>query len=365
MDFRYSQYDPRADDLRKRIADLEKLFRHLVLALSGDVEQALRHLERIGKRLGLLDRGFGIDDFRRWLERDDVVRAAPGEQALLTSRGERTLRSESLDLIFSRMRKGEAGDHRVPALGEGLDRTSETREWAFGDDLSLLDPTGSLREAARRSDAGEIELREDDLRVFETESTASCATVLLVDVSHSMVLYGEDRITPAKRVALALVELIETRYPKDSIEVVLFGDHAWRVPVEELPYVSVGPYHTNTREGLQLARDLLRRKRHSNRQIFLLTDGKPSALTEIDGTLYKNPFGLDRRVVNKTLEEAAYCRRLGLQITTFMLTDDPTLVSFVDDFTRACAGRAYYTGLDRLGSFVFVDYLRNRKRRVR
>jgi Ca-activated chloride channel homolog len=336
-----------------------------LLALSGDVEQALAHLERIGKRLGLFDRRFGQADFKKWLEKNEVVRSAPGEALALTSRGERGLRTESLDLIFSKLRHGSAGDHRVAALGEGTERTSETREWSFGDDLSLLDRAGSLREAARRSLDGEIELREEDLRVFETEASASCATVLLLDVSHSMVLYGEDRITPAKRVALALVELIQTRYPKDSLEVVLFGDRAWQVDVAELPYVSVGPYHTNTREGLQLARDLLRRVRHPNKQIFMVTDGKPSALTEPDGSLYKNPFGLDRRVVNKTLEEAAYCRRLGLSVTTFMLTDDPTLVGFVDEFTRACSGRAYYTGLDRLGSFVFVDYLRNRKRRVR
>ncbi len=191
------------------------------------------------------------------------------------------------------------------------------------------------------------------------------ATVLLIDVSHSMILYGEDRITPAKQVALALCELITTRFPKDSLDVCLFGDTAWRVSMDEIPYLSAGPYHTNTRDGLRLARDILRKTRQQNRQIVMLTDGKPSALTEPDGEIYKNPFGLDRRVVNKTLEEAEACRRLNIPITTFMLTSDPLLVEFVEEFTRVNHGRAYYSELDRLGSFVLVDYVRNRRGRVR
>ena len=189
--------------------------------------------------------------------------------------------------------------------------------------------------------------------------------MLLLDVSHSMILYGEDRITPAKRVALALCELITTRFPKDSLDVVLFGDTAWRVSMDQIPYLSAGPYHTNTRDGLRLARDILRKKRQANRQIVMLTDGKPSALTEPDGEVYKNPFGLDPRVVNKTLEEAEACRRLSIPITTFMLTSDPLLVEFVEDFTRVNRGRAYYSELDRLGSFVLVDFVRNRRSHVR
>jgi Ca-activated chloride channel homolog len=180
-----------------------------------------------------------------------------------------------------------------------------------------------------------------------------------------MILYGEDRITPAKRTALALAELIQTRYPKDALHVVLFGDDAWEVPLSDLPYVGVGPFHTNTRAGLQLAQEILRKKRQANRQIFMLTDGKPSALTERGGRIYKNPFGLDRRVVSKTLDEAANCRRRGIPITTFMLTQDPMLVDFVERLTRINRGRAYYSQPDRVGDFVFVDYLRNRRRRVR
>lgn len=364
MAFRYSKYDPALEELRQRIQRIERVFRHLLLALGGDVDEALRNLERIGRRYGLFDERFGIEDFKRWIERNKTVARSGEGGYTLAAAGERALRSESLDLIFSKLRGGLAGEHRVPALGDGGESSSETRAWSFGDDLARLDAPGTLRNAVRRGSADAIDVREEDFEVFQTEAAASCATVLLVDVSHSMILYGEDRITPAKRVALALAELIHTRYPKDSLDVVLFGDRAWRVDVAELPYVTVGPWHTNTREGLQVARDILRRKQHGNRQIFMVTDGKPSALTELDGALYKNPFGLDERVVNKTLEEAAYCRRLGIQITTFMLTQDPGLVEFVERFTREARGRAYYSGLDGLSSSVFVDYLRNRRRRL-
>ena len=179
-----------------------------------------------------------------------------------------------------------------------------------------------------------------------------------------MTLYGEDRITPAKRVALALTELISTRYPKDKIDVVLFGDDAHVIGIDRLPYITNGPYHTNTRAGLITAQEILKRRKSANRQIIMITDGKPSAI-HVEGRLYKNPFGLDRRVVAKTLEEAGRCRRKGIPITTFMLTTDPYLKSFVEDFTRVNRGRASFAESERLESFVLVDFLRNRRRRTR
>jgi uncharacterized protein with von Willebrand factor type A (vWA) domain len=178
-----------------------------------------------------------------------------------------------------------------------------------------------------------------------------------------MILYGEDRITPAKRVALALTELITTRYPKDELHVVLFGDDALVVPLSKLPYVGVGPFHTNTKAGLQMAQKLLNRRKHANKQVFMITDGKPSAIWEY-GRLYKNPFGLDEKIVNKTLDEAVACRRKGIAITTFMVTDDPYLRSFVDRFTQLNHGRAYYSDLENLGAYVLVDFMRNRRRRL-
>jgi len=186
----------------------------------------------------------------------------------------------------------------------------------------------------------------------------------MIDLSHSMVLYGEDRITPARKTALALAELIMTKYSKDTLDIVAFGNEAWRVEVKDLPYLEVGPYHTNTRAGLQRARDILHRRRNANKQIFMITDGKPSCHVE-NGRLYKNSMGLDRKIVNKVLDEAVVCRREGIPITTFMIARDPYLQNFVEELTEANQGRAYYAGLDDLGEFMFEDYVRNRKRRIR
>jgi uncharacterized protein with von Willebrand factor type A (vWA) domain len=236
----------------------------------------------------------------------------------------------------------------------------------FGDSISDIDFVSSVRNSVRRQrgEWGEgLNLTEDDLEVFETEHSSSCATVLLIDVSHSMILYGEDRITPAKQAALALAELILTRYPKDSLHVVLFGDDAWEVKIRDIPYASVGPYHTNTKAALQLGQRILARQKHVNKQIFMITDGKPSAIHE-NGRLYKNAFGLDPKIVNKTLDEAVQCRRKRIAITTFMVTQDPYLVRFVERFTQLNKGRAYFADLENLGSYLFVDYNQNRRKRV-
>ena len=368
MKFGYRDFDPsrlRLEDLLER---LKALYHDLLLHAGGDVEQALAWLEQLAARHGLFPEGFDIRDLVEALRRERLVevtvrglRMAPG--------GERALRQDSLDRIFRGLGRDAAGDHRVQAPGTGHERLPETRAWSFGDPTELIDAAGSVQNALRRgSGAGpesELTLEQDDLQVFETEHLSSCSTVLLIDISHSMILYGEDRITPAKRTALALIELIKTRYPKDALRVVTFGDEAREVPLEDVARIAVGPFHTNTRAALRLARDLLRREKRANRQIFMITDGKPSALTEPDGEIYKNPFGLDRRVVAKTLDEATVCRRHGIPITTFMLTRDPTLVGFVEDFTEANRGRAYFAGGGRLGATLFVDYARNRRRSVR
>ncbi len=365
MDWRYAEYDAWAEGLKKLLELLSRVFDQLVVALDGDVDQALDVMERLGARQKWFDERFGIEDFKRWLETRGSIERASGGAMTLTKKGEASLRTTALEPLFAGMRRGLEGEHRVTAAGSGGERQAESRAWEFGDELDRLDPVATLKSAALRAGIDEIQISEDDLAVHEVEHQSSMATVLLIDVSHSMILYGEDRITPAKQVALALCELITTRFQKDSLDVCLFGDTAWRVSMDEIPFLSAGPYHTNTRDGLRLARDILRKKRQQNRQIVMLTDGKPSALTEPDGEIYKNPFGLDRRVVNKTLEEAEACRRLNIPITTFMLTSDPTLVDFVEEFTRVNHGRAYYSELDRLGSFVLVDYVRNRRGRVR
>ena len=364
-DARYLRFDPAAAARDELLRQLERVFHDLLLRTSGDVDEALRWLERIGRHHGVFDQHLTMDEFREHVLGRRTVASDGKGRLKLTPRGEQVLRTESLEAIFGSLGAGAAGDHRVAHEGAGGERLPETRDWIFGDAMTLLDGPGTLRNTLRRSGLDDLTIAEEDLRVHETEQLSSCATVMLVDVSHSMILYGEDRFTPAKRVALALAELVRSRYPKDTLEVVLFGDEAERVPLDRLPYVSVGPFHTNTRAGLRMAQDLLRRSRAANRQIVLITDGKPSALTERDGRIYKNPFGLDERVVNKTLEEAATCRRLGIPVTTFMLTEDPVLVEFTERFTQVNRGRAYYSRPDKLGSFVLVDYLRNRRRRVR
>lgn len=364
MDFRYYEFDTEAASHRELLERLRRLFNRLLLQTNGDVDEALHWLDVLARRHALYGPSLSLQDVKDYLESEAAVkRTADGLQ--LTRKGEGVLRKESFEAIFATLGKDAAGEHRVPAAGAGLERLPETRPYAFGDALSLIDSNATLTNAIRRGGADEIEVREEDLEVHETEHLSSCASVLLVDISHSMILYGEDRITPAKQVAMALTELIRSRYPKDAIHVVTFGDDAQEVPLDSLPYMGVGPFHTNTRAALQLARELLRKKRQANRQILMITDGKPSAITERNGTIFKNPFGLDRRIVGKTIDEAVACRRLGIPITTFMLTDDPTLVSFVEEFTQANRGRAYYSRPDRLGSFLFVDYIRNRRRPVR
>jgi len=348
--------------MKALLKQLRALFDHLLLQGNGDVERALEWVQRIGERHHVWSTGFTFEDFKRYLEQQGLVQRDAKGSLTFSKKGERALRASSLDAIFSNLRAGSAGDHRVASPGVGAERLPETRPYAFGDPLSLIATNETLTNAIRRNPTEAISIQEQDLEVYETEHDSSCATVLMIDVSHSMILYGEDRITPAKRVALALIELILTRYPKDSINVVLFGDEAWEVPLDQVSYCGVGPFHTNTRAGLILAREILRKKKQANRQIFMITDGKPSALTERNGDIYKNPNGLDTRVVNKTLEESDLCRRLRIPITTFMLTEDPLLVNFVEEFTRTNRGRAYYASPNDLESFVFVDYIKNRRK---
>ncbi|MBT8179753.1 MAG: VWA domain-containing protein, partial [Eudoraea sp.] len=203
------------------------------------------------------------------------------------------------------------------------------------------------------------------LVVEDTHHKAQMSTVLMIDISHSMILYGEDRITPAKKVAMALAELITTRYPKDTLDVLVFGNDAWPIAIKDLPYLKVGPYHTNTVAGLQLAMDILRRKRNTNKQIFMITDGKPSCLRLPDGNYYKNSVGLDDYIVEKCYNMARQARKLHIPITTFMIAQDPYLMQFIRHFTEANKGKAFFTGLQGLGEMIFEDYELNRKRRLR
>jgi uncharacterized protein with von Willebrand factor type A (vWA) domain len=362
MRHRYSYLDP--DVLRNLLAglDLLRLFNDLLLATGGDPAEAMEWMRQLQEQ-GYLDESIDLEAFFESLEQQNLVgRDGEGNLALTTT-GERRIRRSAFEEIFSSLRKGAPGYHRTPGAGEGSERLPETRPYRFGDDPHRIDAVRSMHNALART-LGDLTLAEEDLEVHETEHLTACATVVAIDISHSMILYGEDRITPAKKVALALTELITTKYPKDFLGVLLFGDRAERVALSELPYVQAGPYHTNTREALQMARGLLSRQKQPNKQVFLVTDGKPSAITE-GGGIYKNPFGLDMRIVNRTLEEVDQCRRQGIVITTFMLATDPMLTDFVEKLTQINRGRAYFASPYNLGEFILADYIKNRRRRVR
>lgn len=362
MRFHYTSWKGRGPDDAEFAKQLMEIYRNLLLQTGGDVDEALKWMEHFGREYGFFNEKFGIEDFKKLLEDSGEAQATP-QGFQMTPRGERRIRQDSLNEIFSSLRAGGAGDHRTPVAGAGGERLSETRAWQFGDDLANLDQLSSVNNALKNRGIDDLAIGEEDLEVFETEHMSACATVLMVDVSHSMILYGEDRITPAKKIALALTQLIQTRYPKDTLDVVLFGDDAAQVPLRDLVRIQAGPYHTNTRAGLQMAQRILGSRKGVNKQIFMITDGKPSAIRE-HGRLYKNPYGLDPKIVNLTLAEAAHCRKKRITITTFMLAVEPTLLDFVRRLTELNHGRIYETDPGNLGAYVFRDFVRNRRKRL-
>jgi uncharacterized protein with von Willebrand factor type A (vWA) domain len=368
MRFQYASWDHEAERRERLLQDLLNLFRSLLNKSAGDVEQALEWLDQIAQKYNIWDDKLNLEAFKDMLKREgEVAEKSPGQLAL-TPKGAKSLRIQALNEIFGGLSKGNPGDHRSNKNGPGVERQPEVRPYEFGDELWSISATDTLNNAVRRSLADgqdDISVKEEDLAVHETDMNTSCATALCVDCSNSMVLYGEDRMTPARQVALGLVELIKTRYPKDRLHVIAFGDDAFEIPLDKVPFLNWGRWHTNTKAALELSRKLLLRSRSANKQIFLITDGKPTVLDE-GGRRYKNSgYWLDPRIVNRTLEEAAMCRRKSIPITTFMVTDDPPLVEFVDELTKTNRGRAYYTALGKLGQYLLVDYIRNRKRSVR
>lgn len=356
--------------------DLTDLFSQLFLRSNGDVAQALEWLRRIAQRQGWLDRGRTFEDMLDELEEKGVLKRDKGDFQI-TPAGDKAVRESVFERVFKGMGKGLKGNHNTGRLGRGGERQAETRPFNFGDDLADLDFNATMRNSLHRggkdaagADASEWEglpaagLSEEDFEVHEREQLASCSTVLMLDISHSMILYGEDRITPAKMVAMSLVEFVKRHYPRDTLDVITFGDEAAEIPADRIAHVSVGPFHTNTCDGLRLAQTLLRKRKNTNKQIFMVTDGKPSAVFD-RGRLYRNSFGLDPLVLQKTFAEGRACRKNRIRVCTFMVAQDPYLIEFVEEFSKVCAGKAFYTGLDGLGEFVFADYAAHRKGKVR
>jgi len=273
--------------------------------------------------------------------------------------GFKTLR----DLLGS-LGRSSFGRHDTRDLSTGVETSGASRQYEFGDTLNL-DVSETLFNAVRREGAKvPIEIAYQDLMVNQCEYQSSCATVVMLDCSHSMILYGEDRFTPAKRVAMALSHLIRTQFPGDTLHLVLFHDSAEEVPLNELARVQVGPFYTNTREGLRMAQRILLRQKKDMRQIIMITDGKPSALTLEDGRIYKNAFGLDPFVVSETLEEVNKCKRANIMINTFMLATDYSLVNFVQKITQMCRGKAYFTTPQNLGQYLLMDFMQRKTRHI-
>lgn len=348
---------------------LFEIFTELITHTSGDLDEALDWLRQLDIEYKLTDENYTIDDFIEDLKKKGYIKDETKEDGTgglkITAKTERSIRQQALKQIFGNLKKSGSGNHKTKYSGSGDEHTGEFREYRFGDGLDRISLTESLKNAQINNGIGDFTITEDDLVVEDAQYKAQMSTVLMIDISHSMILYGEDRITPAKKVAMALAELITTRYPKDTLDILVFGNDAWRIDIKDLPYLQVGPYHTNTVAGLELAMDMLRRKRNTNKQIFMITDGKPSCVRESDGRYYMNSNGLDEYIVDKCYTMAAQARKLHIPITTFMIANDPYLQRFVNQFTEANQGKAFYTGLKGLGEMIFEDYETNRKKRIK
>jgi hypothetical protein len=333
--FIFTKHTPKEQSLFDRLFEV---FQELITHTSGDFDEAMDWLKQLDEEYKITTEDYTLEDFVQELKDRGFIR----EQFKPDGKG------------------GKKGDGKGgTSITEKLERSLRKRA------LEQISMTESIRNAQINHGIGDFHLTENDLVVEETMYKAQMSTVLMIDISHSMILYGEDRITPAKKVAMALSELITTRYPKDTLDILVFGNDAWPIKIKDLPYLNVGPYHTNTVAGLQLAMDMLRRKRNTNKQIFMITDGKPSCLRLPDGRYYKNSNGLDEYIVNKCYMMARQARKLHIPITTFMIASDPYLQQFVDHFTEANQGKAFYTGLQGLGEMIFTDYENNRKKKLR
>jgi Ca-activated chloride channel family protein len=361
LGFRFSHFNKEDETPFDKLFNL---FKQLLTYTSGDFNESISWLTELDKEYKLTALEYGIGDFIQELkDRGYIKEEDPGNgEMMITAKTELAIRQQALEKIFGKLKKGKSGNHATRFTGQGDELSSDARSFQFGDSLEQISMLDSMKNAQINHGIGEFILTENDLEVNEKEHKSQTSTVLMIDISHSMILYGEDRITPAKNVAMALAELIKRKYPKDTLDIIVFGDDAWQIELKDLPYLQVGPYHTNTVAGLQLAMDLLRRRKNANKQIFMITDGKPTCLKEF-GKYYKNSFGLDQRILNKCLTLAASCRRLKIPITTFMVASDPYLQEFVRDFTAANNGKAFFTSLQGLGEFIFEDFERNKKKK--
>lgn len=357
----FSKFDP-SENQKSDFDKLLDIFTQLLTYTSGDVGEALSWLTELDKQYELTNDQYGLGDFIDELkDKGYITEDHEKGEIRITPKTEQSIRKRSLEEIFGKLKKSKQGNHRTFKPGPGDEINPETRPFQFGDSLDQIDFTDSIRNAQINHGIDQFSMYEDDLTIREKDFKAQTSTVLMIDISHSMILYGEDRITPAKKVAMALSELITTKYPKDTLDIVVFGNDAWTVEIKDLPYLQVGPYHTNTVAGLNLAMDILRRRKNPNKQIFMITDGKPTCL-KVGKRYYKNSFGVDRRILNRCLNLAAQCKKLKIPITTFMIASDPYLQRFVQEFSETNNGKAFFASLDKLGAFIFRDFESGRRK---
>ncbi len=360
----FSQFLPKVKTPFERLFEI---FKELITHTSGDFDEAIDWMRELNKEYKFADSDYTIDDFIEDLLRKAYIQTSDsggldGQGITLTPKTEKLLRQHALNQVFGRLKKSSSGNHATKSNGPSGESSGEFKAYKFGDSVEKISITESIRNAQIRTAGSEFNLTQEDLVVHESVYNTQMSTVLMIDISHSMILYGEDRITPAKKVAMALAEFINTQHPKDSLDILVFGNDAWSIKIKDIPYLNVGPYHTNTVAGLSLAMDLLRRRKNSNKQIFMITDGKPSCLKNSDGTYYKNSNGLDKMIVEKCYNMARQARRLDIAITTFMIAQDPYLRQFIEKFSEACNGNAIYTGLKGLGDKIFKGYEQNKKK---
>ena len=360
---RFINFNPN-ENAKSKFEQMLDIFMQLLTYTNGDASEALSWMNELDKQYKFTDGDYGMGDFIQDLKDNGYLQENPVDGTVkITGKSEQSIRKKSLEEIFGKLKKTRSGNHQTTKYGQGDEVSPDTRSFQFGDMLEQIDFTESIRNAQINHGIDSFTMREDDLQIRETDFKTQTSTVLMIDISHSMILYGEDRITPAKKVAMALSELITTKYPKDTIDIVVFGNDAWQIEIKDLPYLQVGPFHTNTVAGLELAMDILRRRRNPNKQIFMITDGKPTCL-KIGGKYYKNSFGLDRKVVNRCINLAAQCKKLKIPITTFMIASDPYLQSFIQEFTEMNNGKAFFASLDKLGAFIFKDFESGKRKTV-
>jgi uncharacterized protein with von Willebrand factor type A (vWA) domain len=353
--YQFSLFDPNQQG-KSSFEKLLDVFLQLLNYTNGDAAEALNWLTQLDKQYELTNEEYGMGDFIEDLkEKGYIDENNQTGQIQITPKTEQGIRKRSLEEIFGKLKKSKQGNHQTFKPGQGDEINPETRPFQFGDMLEQIDFVSSIRNAQINHGIDAFQMGEDDLEIRETDFKTQTSTVLMIDISHSMILYGEDRITPAKKVAMALSELIKTKYPKDTLDIVTFGNDAQIIEIKDIPYLQVGPFHTNTVAGLELAMDILRRRKNPNKQIFMITDGKPTCL-KIGKKYYKNSFGLDRKITSRCLNLAAQCKKLKIPITTFMIASDPYLQRFVTEFTETNNGKAFFAALDSLGAFIFRDF---------